>query len=136
MRVKKIDHVGIAVEDLEAIPAALRKLLSPAPPVVEDVPDQGVKTTSYHAGGTSVEFLESRHDGSPVGRYLAKRGNGIHHVALEVDDLEGALAELKAGGVELIDEVPKTGAGGKRIAFIHPRSAGGILIELCSKAPA
>ncbi len=131
MAIIKIDHVGIAVSDLEDVSPAIRKLLSPTPPHVETVEDQGVKTTSFRAGGTAVEFLESARAGSPVDRYLSKRGNGIHHIALEVKNIEEVLAALKKEGVELIDETPKVGAEGKRIAFIHPRSAGGILIELC-----
>lgn len=132
MRAKRIDHLGIAIADINDVAPAIRQLLSPAPPAVEEVESQGVRTTSFHmAGGESIEFLQSLHDESPVGRFLQKRGNGIHHVALEVDNLEEALAELKREGVALIDEIPREGAGGKQIAFIHPKSAGGILIELC-----
>ncbi len=132
MRARRIDHVGIAVTNLDGVAPAIRRLLSPSTPTVEDVESQGVRTTSFHLGdGSSVEFLESLHDDSPVGRFLKKRGNGIHHIALEVDNLEEALAELKREGVALIDESPRDGAGGKQIAFIHPKSAGGILIELC-----
>ncbi len=132
MRARRIDHVGIAVTNLDGVAPAIRRLLSPSTPTVEDVESQGVRTTSFHLGdGSSVEFLESLHDDSPVGRFLKKRGNGIHHIALEVDNLEETLAELKREGVALIDESPRDGAGGKQIAFIHPKSAGGILIELC-----
>ncbi len=134
MHAKRIDHLGIAVENLDQIPPAIRRLLSPSPPHVEEVESQGVRTTSFHvAGGASIEFLESTRGESPVGRFLNKRGNAIHHIALEVENLEEALAELKREGVMLIDETPRDGAEGKKIAFIHPKSAGGILIELCSK---
>lgn len=136
MKILKIDHVGIAVRALDEIDPALRELLAGAGrPHEETVADQGVRTTSYEAGESGLEFLETLEVGEgPVGRYLEKRGPGIHHVCLRVDDLEETLAHLKARGVALIDETPRRGAGGCRIAFIHPKSAGGILIELSAPA--
>lgn len=137
MGAKRIDHIGIAVSDIDSVAPAIRRLLSPSPPHVEEVEDQGVRTTSFRVeGGSSLEFLESLHDESPVGRFLKKRGTGIHHIALEVENLPETLAGLKREGVALIDETPRRGAEGKQIAFIHPKSAGGILIELCSAGPA
>ncbi len=133
MGVVRIDHVGIAVKSVESVSPAIRNLFTPPPAEVEEVEDQGVRAVSYRAGEGSIEFLESLDESSPVGRYLAQRGSGIHHIALEVDDLETTLADLKREGVVLIDEKPRAGAGGKRIAFIHPKSAGGILIELCDR---
>lgn len=130
MRVLRVDHVGIALKDLRPIAPLLRVLFSGADPRVETVEEQGVKATSHRAGETSLEFLEGLGRDGPVDRYLEKRGNGIHHVALAVDDLEGALAELKGAGIPLIDETPRTGAEGKKIAFLHPKGTGGILIEL------
>lgn len=136
MKILKIDHIGIAVRALDEIDPALRELLTASGvPHEEVVEDQGVKTTSYRAGESGLEFLETLDEESgPVAKYLAKRGPGIHHVCLRVDDIEETLAHLKARGVELIDEKPRPGAGGCRIAFIHPRSAGGILIELSAPA--
>ena len=136
MRILRVDHVGIAVEDLEAAAEVLSLLFPGHQAHVEEVPQQGVRTTSYPAGETALEFLESIADEGPVGRYLKKRGNGIHHIALQVDDLEEALSELEKRGIPLIDRKLRPGAGGKRIAFLHPRGTGGILIELCQSPPA
>ncbi len=131
MKIVRVDHVGIAMQEIESIGPLLRALFPDRDPHVETVPDQGVKTTSHRAGETSLEFLEGSGADGPVDRFLAKRGNGIHHIALAVEDLEGALAELREAGIPLIDETPRRGAEGKRIAFLHPKGTGGILIELC-----
>lgn len=130
MRVLRVDHVGIALKELGPILPLLRVLFAGAPAHEEVVEDQGVRTVSHRAGETSLEFLEGLGADGPVDRYLERRGNGIHHIALTVDDLEAALAELEAAGVPLIDKTPRRGAGGKRIAFVHPKGTGGILIEL------
>ncbi|MBN1826015.1 MAG: methylmalonyl-CoA epimerase [Candidatus Eisenbacteria bacterium] len=110
---------------------ALKVLFHGREPHCEEIPDQGVRATCFRVGETSVEFLESTRDEGPIGKYLAKRGSGIHHLAIHVEDIEGALAELKEAGIPLVDEKPRLGAEGKKIAFLHPKGTGGILIELC-----
>ena len=126
-----IDHLGIAVADLAAALRALRDDLGL--PVIgeEEVPEQKVRVVKLDAGGTDLELLASTDPEGPVGKFLSKRGPGIHHVSLRVDDLERALASLAARGVRLIDRTPRVGAEGKRIAFLHPQATAGVLIELC-----
>jgi methylmalonyl-CoA/ethylmalonyl-CoA epimerase len=131
MRVVRVDHIGIAVREVEAVAGILDLLFAKRAPHVETVPDQGVKVTSHRAGETAIEFLEGTGGDGPIDRFLAKRGNAIHHIALAVENLEEAIAELKEAGIPLIDETPRIGAEGKRIAFLHPKGTGGILIELC-----
>lgn len=127
-----IDHIGIAVADLDEALAAWRRLgLGEA--VIEDVPDQGVRVAMLPVGTGKIELLAPLTPDSPVGRFLERRGPGMHHVAFRVEDLEAALAEAQATGLELIDHEPRTGAGGARIAFLHPRSTGGTLVELCQR---
>ncbi|HEX5136131.1 MAG TPA: VOC family protein [Planctomycetota bacterium] len=124
---KHVDHVGIAVADLAEARKTWDALLGQTP-VVEDVPSQRVRTATYPCG---VELLEPMSPESPISRFLAKRGPGIHHVTLAVDDIEAHLARLKAEGVRLVNETPVKGAGGCRVAFLHP--VGGVLVELKEK---
>jgi methylmalonyl-CoA/ethylmalonyl-CoA epimerase len=126
-----LDHIGIAVHRLdEAIPA-LVKVLGLRHVSTEEVPDQGVRVAALEGGGQTIELLEKTAESSPIARFLERKGPGVHHVAYEVEDLEGTLRSLKAAGVRLIDESPRPGAFGKRIAFLHPGATGGVLIELC-----
>jgi methylmalonyl-CoA epimerase len=101
---------------------------------IEDVKDQKVKVALLKVGETDIELLEATAADSPVARFIEKRGEGFHHLTLEVDDIETELKRLKEMDVKLVDEIPRIGAGGRRIAFIHPQSTGGILIELCQPA--
>jgi methylmalonyl-CoA epimerase len=126
----KIYHLGYAVEDLEAAAEFYRENFGVIPGEPEVVEEQGIVATSFKVGESYIELVQPTRPDSPVGRFLAKRGEGFHHVAFEVDDLRGALAELKSNGVGLIDEEPKRGAGGMRIAFVHPEGAFGVLTEL------
>jgi methylmalonyl-CoA/ethylmalonyl-CoA epimerase len=127
----RIDHLGIAVEDLrEAIRAY--ESVGLALGEIEEVPDQKVRVGMFPVGESRVELLETTDPEGPIGKFIAKRGPGIHHVAIGVDDIDKALAELKERGVRLIDSEPRTGAGGARIAFIHP-AVTGTLIELCER---
>lgn len=130
-RYRGIDHLGLAVPDLEAARDVFTRLLGFRVVEEEEVPDQKVRVVKLDAGGSDLELLESTDPDGPIGRWVAKRGGGIHHLTLRVADLARTLTELEAAGVELIDREPRTGAGGKRIAFLHPRSTAGILIELC-----
>jgi methylmalonyl-CoA/ethylmalonyl-CoA epimerase len=126
----KIYHLGYAVEDLEAASEFYRENFGATPGEPEVVEEQGIVATSFKVGESSIELVQPTRPDSPVGRFLAKRGEGFHHVAFEVDDLRAALAELKRNGVGVIDEEPMWGAGGMRIAFVHPEGAFGVLTEL------
>jgi methylmalonyl-CoA/ethylmalonyl-CoA epimerase len=131
----QIDHVGIAVDDLEAAVARYRKLLGSEPVHRETVEDQGVEEVLFAVGGSYVQLLGALGPDTPVGAFLAKRGPGMHHVAYRVDDLEGELATLRASGAQLIDETPRSGSRDTLIAFVHPRSTGGVLMELVQERP-
>ena len=124
----RIAHIGLAVRDLAEILPFYRDVLG-MPEVPLDDAD-GARIAGLAAGESLVELLEARSPESPIAKYLAKRGPGIHHVCFAVDDLEGTLARCRAAGVRLIDEVPRVGAEGKRIAFLHPSSTAGVLVEL------
>jgi methylmalonyl-CoA epimerase len=123
-----IAHIGVAVEDIETALAFYRDVLGLTPGPVEEA--DGARIVSLPFGTSEVELLESGIEGSPIARFLARRGPGIHHVCYRVPDLDRALAQCRAAGYRLIDEVPRRGAGGRRIAFVHPKATAGILIEL------
>jgi methylmalonyl-CoA/ethylmalonyl-CoA epimerase len=124
----RVAHVGIAVTDLDAAGAFYRDVLglAPQPPETAD----GATIVAFRLGDTDVELMTSRDPATPIGRYLARHGPGIHHVCLRVPDVAAALARCRAAGYRLIDDEPRRGAGGRRIAFVHPRATSGILIEL------
>lgn len=128
----RLAHLGIAVPAHEHVIAFWRDLLALPLEHEEHVPGDGVKVAMLRlgAGRGSIELLQPDGPDTPVGRFLARRGPGIHHVALEVDDLAGMLARMKAAGVVLIDEAPRPGAHGTTVAFVHPKSTGGVLVEL------
>jgi methylmalonyl-CoA/ethylmalonyl-CoA epimerase len=130
MMLNKIYHLGYAVEDIEAASRFYRENFGAEPTEPEVVGEQGVIATMFRVGESMVELVQPTRRDSPVGRFLERRGEGVHHVAYQVDDLETALRELRKNGVEIIDEEPRRGAGGTRIAFIHPKSAFGVLTEL------
>ena len=126
----RIYHLGYAVKDIEAASRFYRENFGAEPGEPEVVEDQRIIATMFRVGESMIELVQPTHLDSPVGKFLAKRGEGFHHVAFQVDDLGEALAELKEKGVELIDEEPRWGAGGTRMAFVHPKSAFGVLTEL------
>jgi methylmalonyl-CoA/ethylmalonyl-CoA epimerase len=126
----RIYHLGYAVEDIGAASRFYRENFGAQPTEPEVVEEQGVIATMFRVGESMIELVQPTRPDSPVGRFLARRGEGVHHVAYQVEDLEAALKELKKNGVELIDEEPRVGAGGTRVAFVHPRSAFGVLTEL------
>ncbi len=126
----KIYHLGYAVEDIEAASHFYRENFGVKPTEPEVVEEQGIIATMFRVGESMVELVQPISPDSPVGRFLARRGEGFHHVAYQVDDLESALRELRKNGVEIIDEEPRIGAGGTRMAFVHPKSTFGVLTEL------
>lgn len=125
-----IDHIGIAVRDLGESLAFFKDALGLELDAPEDVPSQRVRAHFLQAGEAAFELVEPTADDSPIAQFIARRGAGLHHVALRVDDIVAALAELKAKGVRLIDETPRPGAHDSLVAFIHPASAHGVLVEL------
>ena len=136
MNLTDLDHVGIAVEDLDAALERYSRLLGVTPVHRERVDDQGVEEVLFAAGSSYVQLLGSLGPDTPVGRFLATRGPGVHHVAYRVDDGAAALAHLRAEGARLVDEVPRPGSRGTRIAFVHPAAFGGVLVELVQEAGA
>lgn len=127
----KISHIGIAVRSLGDSASLFEKILGL--PEVELADSDGARIRGFDAAGSLVELLEASDDTSPIGKFIAKRGPGIHHICFAVDDLAGTIARCRESGIELIDETPRIGAEGKRIAFLHPRSTGGILVELSER---
>ena len=125
-----LDHIGIAVANVADALAFYRDALGLEVEPPEEVPSQRVRAHFIPTGESAVELLEPTAEDSPIARFIAKRGPGLHHITLRVDDLVAALAELKARGVRLIDEAPRPGAHGSMVAFIHPASAHGVLVEL------
>ena len=130
MAIKKIDHIAIVVPDIDAALAFWRDALGLELSHREEVPEQESLIAFLPAGESEVELVEPTTATSGIARYVARHGPGMHHICFEVDDIEATLARLKEQGVQLIDEEPVIGAGGKRVAFIHPKSAGGVLVEL------
>jgi methylmalonyl-CoA/ethylmalonyl-CoA epimerase len=133
MKILSIDHLGIAVGSIAERTRIWADLLGLKSAGAETVAEQKVTTAFFPVGESEVELLESTAPDGPIARYLEKRGEGIHHVAFRVENLDAALEELKAKGVRLIDEKPRTGAGGARIAFLHPQATQGVLVELCER---
>jgi len=133
MKILKIDHLGIAVNSIEAGKRFWTDVLGLKFEGSETVAEQKVTTAFFPVGESEVELLESTAPDGPVAKYIEKKGEGIQHIAFRVENIEEALAELKEKGVKLIDEKPRIGAGGAKIAFLHPKSTNGILVELCEK---
>jgi methylmalonyl-CoA epimerase len=133
MNTTVIDHIGIAVRSIDESLGFWETTLGIKCTGRETVEDQKVTTAFLPIRDTEVELLEPTSDDSTIAKYIEKRGEGIHHIAIRVDDLESCLAELRANGVRLIDETPRAGAGGAMIAFVHPKATGGILLELSQR---
>jgi methylmalonyl-CoA epimerase len=131
--VVKIDHIAIAVQNLDEAIKVYKEALGLELAGEEEVPEQGVRVAFLPIGDTRLELLEPLSSESPVAKFLEKRGEGIHHICLEVEDLEKTLAELASKGVKLIDEKPRLGAHGRKMAFVHPKSLHGVLLELYQK---
>jgi len=131
--INKIDHLGIAVKDMEAALKFYEGALGLTATKTEVVEEQKVKVAFIPVGDTKVELLESTSPDGPVAKYIEKNGEGVQHIAFKVDNIEEALEQLKGKGVRLIDEKPRIGAGGAKIAFIHPKASFGTLIEICER---
>ncbi len=128
---KKINHIGIAVKNLEDALLIFQDTLGMSCLDIEEVEEQKVKVATLPIGESVIELLESTSREGNIAKFIEKKGEGIHHIAFEVDNLETKLEELKKKGVQLIDQKPRIGAGGAKIAFLHPKSTNGVLIELC-----
>jgi methylmalonyl-CoA/ethylmalonyl-CoA epimerase len=133
MKVLKVDHIGVAVQSIAEAQKLYQDLLGLTNAGSETVEEQKVTTAFFPVGDTEVELLESTSPDGPIAKYLEKRGEGVQHIAFRVENIEEALAELKAKGIRLIDETPRKGAGGAKIAFLHPKSTYGVLVELCER---
>jgi methylmalonyl-CoA epimerase len=130
---RKLEHVGIAVEDLDEALGLYQEALGLRPDEILEVPERGMKIAFFTLGEVQLELLASTREGSDIGNFLHRRGPGLHHLAFLVDDVAEALQGLKEKGVRLVDEMPKRGGRGNRIAFLHPKALGGVLVELCEK---
>ncbi|MFA7621003.1 MAG: methylmalonyl-CoA epimerase [Aminobacteriaceae bacterium] len=133
MKPTVVDHIGIAVKSIDEALKFWQDSLGIKCTGVEEVAEQRVKTAFLPLGDTEVELLEATSDESPVAKFIEKKGEGIHHIAIRVENLEKALEAMKEKGIRLIDEVPRYGAGGARIAFVHPKGTGGVLLELSER---
>ena len=128
---KKIEHIGIAVKDIEASNSLFASLFGEAHYKIEEVASEGVKTSFFMCGPNKIELLEATKPDSPIAKYIEKKGEGIHHIAFAVDDIHAEIDRLKSEGFTVLNETPKKGADNKWIAFLHPKTTNGVLIELC-----
>ena len=133
MNISKIEHIGIAVESLEKAIPYYETLLGSKCYAIEEVIDQKVKTAFFKVGETKIELLESMDPEGPIGKFLERKGPGVHHIAFAVDQVDSALAEVELAGIQLVDKKGRKGAEGLNIGFLHPKSTFGVLTELCSK---
>lgn len=133
MKVLKVDHIGIAINSIDEVKKLYHDLLGLDHAGNETVAEQKVTTAFFPVGDTEVELLESTAADGPVAKFIEKKGQGVHHIAFRVDNVAEALEELKAKGIQLIDQKPRKGAGGAKIAFLHPKSTHGVLVELCER---
>ncbi len=129
----RIEHIGIAVKNLDDSNKLYAKLLGKTHYKIEEVLSEGVRTSFFELGENKVELLEAMNNESPISKFIEKKGEGIHHIAFAVDDIVSEMTRLKNEGFKLLNEVPKKGADNKLIAFVHPKSANGVLVELCQE---
>jgi methylmalonyl-CoA/ethylmalonyl-CoA epimerase len=132
--ITRIAHIGIAVKELQDAKAVFESLLGMTPSHDQRVEEQKVDVSSFHVDDTNLELTAGTDEESPITKFIEKRGEGIHHIAFETDDIRAEIARLKAAGVRMIDEEPRMGADNYWVAFVHPKSAGGVLVEICQKA--
>lgn len=129
----KIEHIGIAVSNLEESNRLFSKLLGKPPYKIEEVASEGVRTSFFEVGGVKIELLEAMSEDSPIARFISKKGEGVHHLAFAVDDVSSNMATHQTNGFTLINKKPRDGADNKKIAFLHPKSTNGVLVELCQE---
>jgi methylmalonyl-CoA/ethylmalonyl-CoA epimerase len=128
---EKIEHIGIAVKNIEESNSLFAKLFGEAHYKMEEVASEGVKTSFFQAGPNKIELLEATNENSPIAKFIAKKGEGIHHIAFAVEDIRSEMKRLAEEGFQLLNEEPKKGADNKLVAFLHPKTTNGVLIELC-----
>tara|TARA_B110001450_G_scaffold202206_1_gene191388 strand:+ start:358 stop:759 length:402 start_codon:yes stop_codon:yes gene_type:complete len=128
---KKIEHIGIAVKSIENANQIYTSLLGASPYKMEEVKSEGVKTSFFKIGDNKIELLEAINPDSPIAKFIEKRGEGVHHIAFAVDDIQSEIARLKNEGFIVLNDTPKKGADNKLVVFLHPKSTAGILVELC-----
>jgi len=129
----RVEHIGIAVENLEEVNALYEKLFNRPSYKIEAVASENVDTSFFQMGETKIEFLQATNDESAIAKYIGKKGQGIHHIAFEVEDIEKEMSRLENEGFTLINEKPKKGADNKLVCFLHPKSTNGVLVELCQE---
>ena len=129
----KIEHIGIAVKDLETSNSLFAKLFGVSHYKIEEVASEGVRTSFFQSGPNKIELLEATNPDSPIAKFLEKKGEGIHHVAFAVENLENEMERLEGEGFVILPGFPKKGADNKRVAFLHPKGTGGVLVELCQE---
>ncbi len=130
---KKIEHIGIAVKDLESSNLLFAKLFGKTHYKTETVESEGVCTSFFDVGPNKIELLQALNPESPIAKFIAKKGEGVHHIAFAVDDIESEISRLKSEGFVVLNDIPKKGADNKLVAFLHPKSTNGVLIELCQE---
>jgi methylmalonyl-CoA/ethylmalonyl-CoA epimerase len=130
---RKIEHIGIAVHNLENSNELFSKLFGQAAYKTEEVASEGVKTSFFMCGPNKIELLEATNENSPIAKFLEKKGEGIHHIAFDVEDIYAEIERLKLEGFTVLNEIPKKGADNKLVAFLHPKTTNGVLIELCQE---
>src|SRR5688572_30804233 len=130
---EKLEHIGIAVKDIKTANALFSTLLGRNPYKIEEVESEGVRTSFFEVSGLKIELLESTRPDSPIAKFIEKKGEGLHHLAFEVQNIHHSIADYEKKGFELINKQPKEGADNKMIAFLHPKSTQGVLIELCQE---
>ncbi|MBS1535519.1 MAG: methylmalonyl-CoA epimerase [Bacteroidetes bacterium] len=130
---RKIEHIGIAVKDLKSANEVYEKLMGQPPYKMESVESEGVNTSFFMNGPNKIELLEATNTESPIAKFIEKRGEGIHHIAFDVQDIVAEIARLKSEGFVILNEVPKKGADNKLVAFLHPKNTLGVLVELCQE---
>ena len=133
VKMRKIEHIGIAVHDLENSNELFSKLFGEAAYKTEEVASEGVKTSFFMCGPNKIELLEATNENSPIAKFLEKKGEGIHHIAFDVEDIFAEIERLKLEGFTVLNETPKKGADNKLVAFLHPKTTNGVLIELCQE---
>jgi len=129
----KIEHIGIAVKDIKASNKLFEKLLGAPHYKIENVESEGVKISFFKVGNNKIELLEATQKNSPIAKFISKKGEGVHHIAFEVDDIEKEIKRLQKEGFQIINQSPKKGADNKMVAFLHPKTTNGVLIELCQE---